>query len=180
MFRPGLAVLKLFALGALAGNLAVLHHGHIRDFLFAVQDAVTRRLPKRLRKIESRVRPSLLQLYFADPTVHYEVWVQRKGWCIEIGLHFEGERERNYRWAAALAPRALEIQAQLGPGIELEEWTAKWTRLHESHPLPGDSKQPIKLVLSHELVEETAGRVARLVEVMEPVLAEERAAVEAP
>ncbi|MEX1254358.1 MAG: hypothetical protein WEE64_08450 [Dehalococcoidia bacterium] len=174
MLRASTALLKFLTLGAVVANASLLHHGHIRDFLHAVYDALSHRLPKRLRKHEWRVRTSILQVYFDDPTVHYEVWVQRKGWCIEIGLHFEGEREQNYRWAAALAPRALEIQSQLGPGVELEEWTAKWTRLHESLPLSGDPKKPIKLVLSEELVEEIADRVARFVEVMEPVLAEER------
>jgi hypothetical protein len=169
------AALKLVVLGAFVSNAALLHHGHINQFLYAVYDALHRRLPKPLRKHDWRVRTSILQVYFGDPTVHYEVWVQRKGWCVEVGLHFEGgDRERNYLWAAALAPRALEIQSQLGPGVELEEWTAKWTRLHESRPLPGDSKKPIKLVLSEELVDEVAERVARFVEVMEPLLAEER------
>jgi hypothetical protein len=165
--------LKLAALAAAVTLTATLHHGHIAGFLNDVYDALSKRLPKR-PKHDWRIRTSILQVYFGDPSIHYEVWVQRKGWCIEIGLHFEGEREQNYGWAAALAPRALEIQSQLGPGVELEEWTAKWTRLHESIPLSGDPKKPIKLVLNEELVEEVAERVSRFVEVMEPMLAEER------
>ena len=85
----------------------------IRDFLLQVYDALPSRLPEELREHEWRVRWSLLQVYFDKPTVHYEVWVQRKARRIEIGLHFEGEREESQRWAAAIAPRALEIQAQL-------------------------------------------------------------------
>lgn len=141
----------------------------IRDFLSIVHDALSRRLPQPLRDHQWRVRFTLLQVYFQSPAVHYEVWVQRKNGRIEIGLHFEGEREENYRWASALGGRALEIQAQLGPRVELEEWTQSWTRLHETWPLSGD--------LTEELAAEAAGRLARFIEVLEPILAEERAEV---
>ncbi len=141
----------------------------IRDFLLLVYDALPEKLPEALRQHQWRLRWSLLQVYFESPAVHYEVWVQRKAGRIEVGLHFEAEQEENYRWAQALAPRALEIQAQLGPGVELEEWTRSWTRLHESRPLAGD--------LTDELAEEVAGRLARFMEVLEPILDQERAAV---
>jgi hypothetical protein len=134
-----------------------------------VYDALPRQLPEPLREHHWRLRWGLLQVYFDNPTVHYEVWVQRKAGRIEIGLHFEGEQEENYRWAQALAPRALEIQAQLGPSVELEEWTRIWTRLHESWALRGD--------LTDELAEEVAQRLARFMEVLEPLLAQERAGV---
>ena len=141
----------------------------IRDFLLLTYDALPRQLPEPLRDHQWRVRWSLLQVYFERPTVHYEVWVQRKARRIEVGLHFEGEREESQRWAQALAPRALEIQAQLGPSVELEEWTRSWTRLHETLPLAGD--------LTDELAQELAQRLARFIEVLEPILAEERAGV---
>ena len=141
----------------------------IRDFLLLLYDALSRRLPAALRDHQWRVRWGLLQVYFDSPTVHYEVWVQRKAGRIEIGLHFEGEQEENYRWAQALAPRALEIQAQLGPSVELEEWTRSWTRLHESRPLAGD--------LTDELAEAVAQRLARFIEVLEPILAQEHTGV---
>ncbi|OGO53115.1 MAG: hypothetical protein A2148_11400 [Chloroflexi bacterium RBG_16_68_14] len=140
----------------------------IRDFLFIVYDALSPRLPEPLREHQWRVRWGLLQVYFESAAVHYEVWVQRKAARIEVGLHFETpEREENERWARALAPRALEIQAQLGPGVELEQWTSIWTRLHETLPLTGD--------LTDELAEEVAGRLARFIQVLEPICAQERA-----
>ncbi len=143
----------------------------IRDFLLQVYDALPSRLPEELREHEWRVRWSLLQVYFDKPTVHYEVWVQRKARRIEIGLHFEGEREESQRWAAAIAPRALEIQAQLGPDVELEEWTKSWVRLHETQTLVGDLTEERALAL--------AERLGRFIEVLEPILAEERAAATA-
>jgi len=158
-------------LAAAVAFLATWHPAGLRarDFLALVHDALARLLPEPLRDHRWRVRFSLLQVYFEQPAVHYEVWVQRKTGRIEVGLHFEGEQEANYRWAAALAGRALEIQAALGAGVELEEWTRSWTRLHETLPLAGD--------LTPELAEELAQRVAQYIETLEPILAEERAAV---
>lgn len=141
----------------------------IRDFLLLVYDRLSTRLPAPLRDHQWRVRWSLLHVYFHEPAVHYEVWVQKKTARIELGLHFEGERDDNYRWAAVLAGRALEIQAKLGPTVELEEWTSSWTRLHETLPLAG--------TLNEALADEVAARLARFIEVLEPILAEERAAL---
>lgn len=141
----------------------------IRDFLHLTYDALPPLLPEALREHQWRVRWSLLQVYFDTPAVHYEIWVQRKTARIEIGLHFEGEAEENYRWAQALAPRALEIQARLGPAVELEEWTRSWTRLHETQSIDGE--------LTPELAQRIAERLAQFIEALEPLLAEERAAV---
>lgn len=138
---------------------------NIRDFLIAVYEALAAQLPKRYRKHEWRIRFGYLQLYFQEPAVHYEAWVQRRNARIELGLHFEGERDVNYHWAGLLGARALEIQAQLGD-VELEEWTEVWTRLHESRQFAG------KLTL--ELAHETAERMRQFIEVLEPILAEER------
>ncbi len=132
-------------------------------------DALPPRLPEPLREHRWRLRWSLLQVYFASPKVHYEAWVQRKAGRIEIGLHLECERDESHRWAQALASRALEIQSELGPEVELEEWTRSWTRLHETWPLTGD--------LTEELAAEVAERLARFIEVLEPIVAEERLGV---
>ena len=141
----------------------------IKDFLNLVYDGLPGQLPVELREHDWRVRWSLLQVYFEKPSVHYEVWVQRKARRIELGLHFECEREESYRWAEALAPRAIEIQAQLGQNVELEEWTKSWTRLHETLHLESD--------LSEALAADVAQRLARYIEVLEPILEEERAAI---
>ena len=141
----------------------------IKDFLNLVYDGLPGQLPVELREHDWRVRWSLLQVYFEKPAVHYEVWVQRKARRIELGLHFECEREESYRWAEVLAPRAIEIQAQLGQNVELEEWTKSWTRLHETLHLDAD--------LSEALAADVAQRLARYIEVLEPILQEERATI---
>ena len=141
----------------------------IQDFLNLVYDGLPGQLSAELRKHDWRVRWSLLQVYFEKPAVHYEVWVQRKARRIELGLHFECEREESYRWAEVLAPRAIEIQAQLGQNVELEEWTKSWTRLHETLHLDAD--------LNEALAADVAQRLARYIEVLEPILQEERATI---
>jgi hypothetical protein len=93
--------------------------------------------------------------------VHYEIWVQRKTARLEIGLHFEGARDDNYAAAEALAVRAPDVQARIGPEYELEEWTTHWTRLHRSFPAPS---------LTPELAAEAAGRAVSLIRGMEPIL----------
>jgi hypothetical protein len=156
---------------ALAASRDRWHHAgavRIRDFLIAVYESTKKRLPKPLRRHQWRARFSLLQVYFETPAVHYEVWVQRKTARIEIGLHFEGDPDENFRWAATLAPRALEIQSRLGGSVELEEWTRSWTRLHETRAIDGK--------LDERLVEETAQRLCEFIEVLEPIVVEERAA----
>ena len=134
------------------------------EFLLRVRELAEARLPADAPRFEGRLRSSLIQLYRDDPRLHYEVWIQRKTERIEVGLHFEGEREDSYRWAEVLGGRVLELQSQLGPSVELEEWTRSWTRLHQTLPLR---------TLDDALAEEVAEVLARFITVMEPILAEE-------
>jgi hypothetical protein len=135
----------------------------IRDFLMLVRERLEPLLPPELRSFQARVRFTLLQVYFDHPSLHYEVWPQKKTGRIEIGLHFEGEAETNYRWAAVLAERMPEVQAALGPAMELEEWTPVWTRLHHTLPLG---------TLDEAEASEAARRLAALIQTMEPILEE--------
>ncbi|MBI4570405.1 MAG: hypothetical protein HY723_00510 [Chloroflexi bacterium] len=171
--------LDLAALAGAAVATALLHHGHVQAFVADVYDALRALLPARLRRHRSKLFPSLLQVYYGKPEVHYEVWVQRKPRAIEIGLHFEGERESNRRWADALAASAAQIQAALGPRAELEQWTRSWTRLHETRPIVGEDWRP-KRDLTPELVREVAARLARYITVLEPIVEQERATPRRP
>jgi hypothetical protein len=140
------------------------------EFLLRVRELAEARLPADTPRLQGRLRLSLMQLYRNDPRLHYEVWIQRKTGRIEVGLHFEGEREANYRWAEALGRRVLELQAQLGPSVELEEWTRSWTRLHQTVPLR---------TLDDSLAVEVAEILTRFITVMEPILAEEADSISA-
>lgn len=134
------------------------------EFLVRVRELTEGQFPEDAPRFQGRLRFGLIQLYREDPRIHYEVWLQRKTGHIEVGLHFEADRDTSYRWAEALGRRVLDLQAQLGPGVELEEWTRSWTRLHRTLPLRA---------LDEELAREVADVLARFVSVMEPILAEE-------
>jgi hypothetical protein len=110
---------------------------------------------------EVRRRGSLVQLSFGDFAQHYEVWVRPRAALIELGLHFEGLREDNYDRIASLMGRMPEIAEALGPAVEAEEWTERWTRVHQTLPASA---------LSEDLAIEAGLRIARFIEVLEPLL----------
>jgi hypothetical protein len=137
----------------------------VRDFLALVHEGVTARLGDALDGFDWRQRFGYVQYFRSSPAVHYEIWVQRPRAAatarLEIGLHFEGERDANYAAAEALAVRAPDVQARIGPEYELEEWTAQWTRLHRSFAAPA---------LTPQLADDAAGHAVGLMRGMEPIL----------
>ena len=138
----------------------------VGDFLALVNERAMSRLPVRLRGgATSRISSSWLWVHYHHPKVHHEVWLARKTGRIEIGLHFEGPRDFSYRWAERMAPYMPEVQARLGPQMELEEWTASWARVHQT--LPYDP-------LSEALAYEVATRFAEQISVLQPIVERER------
>jgi hypothetical protein len=134
----------------------------VRDFLLLVQERLAPLLPAEMRSFQARIRFNLLQVYFDQPSIHYEVWPQSKTRRIEIGLHFEADGETNT--AGPPYGRAhAEVQAALGPAMELEEWTPTWTRLHHTLPMGA---------LDEQEADEAARRLAALIQTMEPMLEE--------
>lgn len=137
----------------------------VRDFMPLVLERTIATLPEELRGANHRIHSVWLQLHYHTPRVHYEVWLARKIGRIEIGLHFEGSRDFSYLWAERIAPYMPEIQARLGSGVELEEWTPSWTRLHQT--LPYDP-------LTDALAAEVAGRLSDTVITLQPIVERER------
>jgi hypothetical protein len=143
----------------------------VRDFMELVQERTLAQLPDDLRdSCTARTRFVWFQVHFHSPKVHYEVWLTRKTERIEIGLHFEGPRDFSYLWAERLAEHMLEVQAELGPEWELEEWTASWARLHRTIPYDPPSVG---------LAEEIATNVSQLISVCQPIIELERGNVPA-
>ncbi len=141
----------------------------VREFLALVRDEVEASgIGDGPGQLQWRQRFSFLQCYRRDPRVHFEVWPQSRTGRVEVGLHFEGPREFSYRWAEAMARRAPEIMARLGPDVELEEWTPSWARLHRSLPFSE---------LTPSLAREVATALRDFVRVLEPVIDEEWDAV---
>src|SRR5262245_26036672 len=95
-----------------------------QEFLHAVQERAAARLPEDLRGWNARVMYGALQAHYGNPRVHYEVWLVRKTGRIEVGLHFEEQKEVSYAWAEYLAGYADALRAAIGPDVELEEWTS--------------------------------------------------------
>jgi hypothetical protein len=126
-----------------------------QEFLVEVRDRALAALPTALRDPHARVHYGMLQIHYGEPRAHYEVWLVRKTNRIEIGLHFEADRERSHAWAEELADRSLELREALGPDAELEEWTPSWTRLHLTVPLE---------TLGDSLCNEVAALLASLIE----------------
>ena len=139
----------------------------VREFMDRIEEETVAALPKALREsCTHRVRFVWFQLHFHSPKVHYEVCLTRKTERIEIGLHFEGPHDFSYRWAELIAPYMPEIQARLGPQLELEEWTASWARLHETIPY-----DPPSAALASEIAE----RLSSIISVCQPIVERERA-----
>ncbi len=112
---------------------------------------------------------SYVQAHFGDRRVHFECWVQRRTGLLELGLHFEGPREFSHAWAAAIGEHMPELVAALGDGIELEEWTERWTRLHETRPfVVGPAKDGR---LTEALAGEAAARLTAYIVALRPLLA---------
>jgi|GEM_PF-412228 len=124
-----------------------------QPFLQLVLERLETGTPPELRPWHARQRHAMLQIHYGNPRVHYELWLQGRSGRAELGLHFEDEPERNQRWCAVFAARALELLEALGPTLELEDWTASWTRLHLTVPL-----RPLDAEFAAELAE-TFGRL---------------------
>jgi hypothetical protein len=135
----------------------------VHDFLRRLVEATRHRLPPEWQDFHHRIRFSLAQLYYTDPRIHFEVWVQGKKNRVEIGLHLEADKVTNDRLLSHLASRFIEIQAELGPQIELEQWTRTWGRVHQTVPYTR---------LDEELVQAVADRLAPMIVLLAPMLEE--------
>ncbi len=119
-------------------------------------------LPARLRQFKSAHRSWLCQLYYRDPSLHYEVWNmgQARG-KLELGLHFESrDRDRNAALLAGFSRQLVEIKATLGPQWEAEAWDKGWSKVYEVLPY-----EPF----SDETLEAVAARLASAMAVLQPI-----------
>jgi hypothetical protein len=102
----------------------------VRGFLDRVADYALDGLPTALGEPSFRRRFTMLQVHYGRPKLHHELWVQRKRGQIEMGLHLEGRPDLNGRLLQGFTQQMPEIQAELGPGFEPEQWTKSWCRVH--------------------------------------------------
>lgn len=82
---------------------------------------------------------------------------------IEVGLHFEADKSTNDALLAYFDSRAMQVHAELGPRIEIEQWTNSWSRVHQVVPYE---------TLTPELVDQLAEMLAKMIAVLQPMLEE--------
>ena len=134
-----------------------------REFLELLPDLVRQQLSPDLNGFQvTGPTGGLVKLHYQRPTVHYEVWLRRRQKQVELGLHFEGERDSNLRSLEMLRQRSDDIRASLGPGVEVETWDKGWTRVHETLPW-----QP----LGDDFLVEVSLKLSGMIRTLEPLLA---------
>ena len=79
---------------------------------------------------------------------------------VEVGLHLEAKKSLNDKMLRHLAQRFIAVQAELGPAVELEQWTQSWGRVHQFVPYDH---------LDGSLCDEVAEILAQLIVVLEPL-----------
>lgn len=132
------------------------------DFMRALPEATRTKLPKKLQPFKISLRPWLVQFYYTDPLLHYEVVTlgDRRG-VLEIGLHFESRTSETNAWLLEGFMRHLfEIKIELRAQIEAEVWDKGWTKVYETIDL-----EPF----DEAYLEHVAGRLAKLITVLQPI-----------
>jgi hypothetical protein len=118
-----------------------------------------------LQGFKVATRSWLVQLYYAEPLVHYEVvtlGIKRRE--LEIGLHFESRNSAtNEQLLASFARHLFEIKAELGDSFEAEMWDKGWTKVYETIPME---------TFDEAYVDRVAARLAQVIVVMQPILEE--------
>ena len=135
----------------------------LQQFQVAVVQQTQKQLPRALKNFNARTQFTLVKIFYTRPRTHYEVAVRGQERLIEIGLHFEEEKKLNDELLAYFRARAFEIHAELGARVEVERWTQSWSRVHEVVPYQS---------LDAQLVETVAGKLTRMIAVLEPMLRE--------
>ena len=133
-----------------------------KEFLGTLSDLGRQQLPPELSDFQVHPRvTSLTKLYYGMASIHYEVWIQKGRGIVELGLHFEGDPESNFRHLELLMGRWDEIRCSLGENVELQQWDKGWCRAHETVPL-----QP----LSDDFLVEVSLKLSNMVRTLEPLL----------
>ena len=132
------------------------------QFMQALPEAVRPQVPQRWRKFKTAGRPWLVQLYYTDPLLHYEVTNlgERRG-LLEIGLHFESRNSRtNTALLEGFRNCLVEVKATLGPQWEAEQWDKGWTKIYETVPYEPFSDETLRAI---------AKRLATAITVLQPI-----------
>ncbi len=135
------------------------------ELMRAIPPATQAKLPTALQDFKVARRSWLVQLYYTDPLIHYEVvtlGVKRRE--LEIGLHFESRNAAvNERLLDGFMQHLFEIKAELGDRFEAEMWDKGWTKVYETFPME---------TFDAAYVDRVAARLAQVITVLQPILEE--------
>ena len=132
-------------------------------FFEALAATLVRRLPPAPRNFEAVRGPGrLVKLDYGHPETHFEAWHHRAVGRLELGLHFEGERQLNAAAHGFFRSRIVEIKRVL-PRAELEPWDRGWARLYETVPAPELSDRSLSVAVE---------RLTAYITVLQPMLTE--------
>ena len=136
-----------------------------KEFLETLPDLLRQQLPPELSGFQVHPRvTSLTKFYYDRATTHYEVSIHKRSAVLELGLHFEGEPESNFRHLELLQSLSPQIHESLGDDFEIEEWVRGWTRGYESIPL-----EP----LTDDFLVEVSFKMSAMIQSLEPLLRSE-------
>ncbi len=135
------------------------------ELMRAIPPATQAKLPQALQNFKVARRSWLVQLYYDDPLIHYEVvtlGIKRRE--LEIGLHFESRNAAvNERLLDGFMQHLFEIKAELGDRFEAEMWDKGWAKVYETFPME---------TFDAAYVDQVAGRLAQVIVVLQPILEE--------
>jgi hypothetical protein len=130
-------------------------------FLKTVAKEIAGRYAAAGRPVKQHVRFRLVQFWWGDRAVHYEISIHERKRQLELGLHFESSAERNQSYYREFSRLFLDVQYTLGDGIWLEQWDKGWVRAYETVPL---------LPLDDGRVYAIAGRMIEIMDCLQPIL----------
>jgi hypothetical protein len=132
------------------------------EFLQYFVTGVRTAAPPQYQQFEARHQGSLVKLYFGDLGIHYELALRSDG-LAELGLHFESDKTTNDRLLRFFSRQTFEIIAELGPQVEVEQWTKTWGRVHQTVAYASPSEHLLTISIE---------RMAAMIRVLQPILEE--------
>jgi hypothetical protein len=133
-------------------------------FVKTVPSLAKPHLPKNLRAFKQTLLPWLVQLYYDDRLLHYELAKLPEKYGanrLEIGLHCESrDRELNTALLEGFDRYLLEIRDKLNADWWAEPWDRGWTKVYTT--LVYDD-------LTEELAESVALQLAQAITVIHPI-----------
>ena len=131
------------------------------DFLTRFVTELRLALPAQYQDFATRPMGGLVKLYYGDNYhVHYELALRSTGF-VEVGLHFEDEKDRNDELLRRFSDDALEVISRLGPQVEIEQWTKTWGRVHQTLSFKTTDERLLALAVE---------RMAAMIVVLQPML----------